>query len=262
MKNVDEAVPADWDDYVTEMRNRMEQAVKAVRDQLGQALQRAKQAYDGRDKKLQFKGNDLVWFFCPRKRPRLGPRWQLLTTGPWQIENALNSVNYVIRRMGGRNRRVIHVYRLQRYDEEAREGVVQGSKPRPDGDNLTSRWRPDADNLTRRPMESGDNSANAAEIQIDGQSDQTGDLECGNWTSQSTDGRRHHLNLLCGVTVHQDADVRLHNGGLRRQPPTGRSLPPGVQTADPVSGVDTIASMSDPEVISDDDDGWGDDPAD
>ena len=34
-----------------------------------------------------------------------------------------------------------------------------------------------------------------------------------------------------------------------------------MQTADPVSGVDTITSMSDPEAISDDDDGWGDDPA-
>ena len=32
IENVGEAVPADWDDYVTEMRNRMEQAFKTVRD--------------------------------------------------------------------------------------------------------------------------------------------------------------------------------------------------------------------------------------
>ena len=38
MKGVGEAVPADWNDYVTEMRNRMEQAFQTVRDQLGQAF--------------------------------------------------------------------------------------------------------------------------------------------------------------------------------------------------------------------------------
>ena len=74
MENLGEALAAVWDDYVTETRNRMEQAFKTVRDQLGQACQRTKQAYNGRVKKLQFKVDDLVWFFCPRKRPRLVPK--------------------------------------------------------------------------------------------------------------------------------------------------------------------------------------------
>ena len=43
MENLGEAVPAVWDDYVTEMRSRMEQAFKTVRDQLDQAFQRATQ---------------------------------------------------------------------------------------------------------------------------------------------------------------------------------------------------------------------------
>ena len=124
MENVGEAVPAVWDDYVTETRNRMEQAFKTVRDQLGQSFQRAKQAYDDHIKELQFKVDDLVWFFCPRKRPNLGPKWQLLTTGPWRIEKVLNSVNYVIRQVGGRDHRLVHVDRLQRYHEAAQDGVV------------------------------------------------------------------------------------------------------------------------------------------
>ena len=83
----------------------MEQAFKTVRDQLDQAFQRTKHAYDGCVKMLQFKVDDLLWFFCPKKRPRLGPKWQLLTTGPWRIERILKSVNYVIRRVGARDRR-------------------------------------------------------------------------------------------------------------------------------------------------------------
>ena len=79
----------------------MEKTFQTVRDHLGQAFQRAKQVYHGRVKKLQFKVDDLVWFFCPRKWPRLGPKWQLLTTGPWQVERVLNSVIYVDVGVGG-----------------------------------------------------------------------------------------------------------------------------------------------------------------
>ena len=122
MKNVCEVIPADWNEYVTEMRSQMERAFQTVRGQLGQAFQRAKRTYDGRVKKLHFKVGDLVWFFCPRRRPHLGPKWQLLTTGPWQIEKVLNSVNYMIRRVGGRDRGVVHVDRLQGYD-----GTTQNS---------------------------------------------------------------------------------------------------------------------------------------
>ena len=40
------------------------------------------------------------------------------------MEKVLNSVNYVIRSVGGRERRVIDVDRLQRYDDAAHDGVV------------------------------------------------------------------------------------------------------------------------------------------
>ena len=48
MENVGEAISADLNNYVTKMRKRMEQTFQTVRNQLGQAFQRAKQAYDGR----------------------------------------------------------------------------------------------------------------------------------------------------------------------------------------------------------------------
>ena len=65
MENVGEAVPADLNDYVTEKRSRMDQVFQTVRDQLSQAFQRAKQVYKSRVKKLQFKVDDLMSFFCP-----------------------------------------------------------------------------------------------------------------------------------------------------------------------------------------------------
>ena len=53
----------------------------------------------------------------------------------------LNSVIYVIRRVGGRDRRVVRVDRLQRYVEAAPHGVVLASQPRPNWKDLLSRLR-------------------------------------------------------------------------------------------------------------------------
>ena len=84
----------------------------------------------------------------PRRRPRLGPKWQLLTTVPWQIEKVLNSVNCVIQRVGGRDRRAVHVDRLQRYEEAAQDDTKVTSQPRPGGSGLTSQPRPGGNVLT------------------------------------------------------------------------------------------------------------------
>ena len=58
------------------------------------------------------------------KRSRLWPKWQLLTTGPGCVEKILNSVNYVIRKVDGRDRRVVHIDRLQHYDEATPDNDV------------------------------------------------------------------------------------------------------------------------------------------
>ena len=51
-------------------------------------------------------------------------------------------MNYVIRRVGGRDRRIGHVDRLQRYVEATPDGVFLASQPRPDCKDLLSRPRP------------------------------------------------------------------------------------------------------------------------
>ena len=47
METVGEAVPAEWDDYVTEVRSKLERKFQTVRDRLGHTFQRSKQVYDG-----------------------------------------------------------------------------------------------------------------------------------------------------------------------------------------------------------------------
>ena len=65
MENVGEAVPADWNDYITEMRSRMDQAFQTVRDQFGRPFRGLTRPTMAVSKKLQFNVDDRVWFFAP-----------------------------------------------------------------------------------------------------------------------------------------------------------------------------------------------------
>ena len=55
----------------------------------------------------------------------------------------------MIRRLGGRDRRLVHADRLQRYDEVTQDGVVLASQPEPDHTYVTRRPKPGGSNLTR-----------------------------------------------------------------------------------------------------------------
>jgi hypothetical protein len=108
--------PLNLDDYTEKMIERMRSAFHLVRTNLDCAFSRAKKRYDERVRSVKFEIDDLVWFFCPRRKRHLGSKWQLLTTGPWKIVRKLNSVNYVIRRHARGKALVVHVDRLRRYE--------------------------------------------------------------------------------------------------------------------------------------------------
>ena len=131
----------------------MEQAFKTVRDQLGQALQRFKQAYDGRIQEATVQSGRPGVVRFPQKTVSSGIEVEIfvLITGPWRLEKVLNSVIYVIRRVGGRDRRVVHVDRLQRYDKAVKDNINFTSRRRPEGDKLPDQPRSEGDNLTGRP---------------------------------------------------------------------------------------------------------------
>ena len=61
--------------------------------------------------------------------------------------------------MGGRDRRVVHVHRLQRYDEVVQDDTNLASQPRPDGNNLASQPMPDGVDLISRPRPDGNHLA-------------------------------------------------------------------------------------------------------
>ena len=75
----------------------------------------------------------------------------IVDNGPWIIERVLNYVNYVIRRVSRRDRRIVHVDRLQRYVEAIPNDVVLASQPRPNCTDSLCRLRPGVSDLANQP---------------------------------------------------------------------------------------------------------------
>ena len=108
-----EATP---ESYAKEVTHNMAQAYDIVCKELNCKFERAKQRYDARVKPVQFKVGQFVWFYCPRKRPGLNPKWTNRNTGPHLIMRRHNLVNYTIKFTPRGNRvQIVHVDKLTPY---------------------------------------------------------------------------------------------------------------------------------------------------
>lgn len=111
-----EVLSTNLEDYTGEMSQRMRDSYALVRELLQSSFSRMKRRYDSRIKELQLEAGDFVWYYSPRKRPGLGRKWQMTSTGPYQVVRRVNWVNYVIS-LTPRSRPVmVHIDRLKKYE--------------------------------------------------------------------------------------------------------------------------------------------------
>ena len=108
----------DVDEFSEQMRKRMREAHEIVAEQLKCAFVRNKARYDARVKAIQFKAEDFVWFFSPRKKQGVSRKWQLMTSGPYKVVRRVNMVNYVIQKTPRSTPFICHVDRLRRFEGE------------------------------------------------------------------------------------------------------------------------------------------------
>ena len=125
-----EAMPVD--DYAEEIAKRQQADYQLVREHLQQAASRRKEQYDCRVKPCEFVAGQLVWYFYPRKRQGLSPKWQKFYTGPYTVVRVIDQHTVVIQR----NRRskciVVHKDKLKicQSGEEATDLHVEPSQLR------------------------------------------------------------------------------------------------------------------------------------
>jgi transposase InsO family protein len=100
-------------DYVATVQQRLHYADELARNQLNSQTNRRKTYYDLKTTARQFRTNDWVWYFYPRRRTGRSPKWQRMYTGPFLVTDKLSEVNYVIQKSQKADPLVVHVDKLK-----------------------------------------------------------------------------------------------------------------------------------------------------
>jgi len=96
--------------------DRLEEAHRLTREQLGVAAAYSKSWYDRRVKKQDFTDGEAVRILDQRGYARRTPKWQLPYRQIGKIVRKLNDVTYVVTAPGWRGQRVLHVDKLRKME--------------------------------------------------------------------------------------------------------------------------------------------------
>jgi hypothetical protein len=107
--------PDSADDYVHDLQGRLRDSYHLVRQHLGKAARRRKEQYDVKVKPTHFAPGDWVWYFCPRKRAGLSPKWQKWYNGPFLVVKVIDSHTFVIQKSKRSKSVVVHKDKLKLY---------------------------------------------------------------------------------------------------------------------------------------------------
>ena len=104
-------------DYVSTIKERLYKVLEVARENLKNSQSRMKNWYDKRAKERSFKPEDQVLVPLPIPKQPLQARY----FGPYQVEQKISDVNYIIQTPGRRKKkRVCHINMMREYHE--REG--------------------------------------------------------------------------------------------------------------------------------------------
>jgi hypothetical protein len=122
----DEIMYGTVNEYVEQTEARQRSDFALVRQHLGKAALRRKERYDGGMKRCAFIPGQLVWYFYPRKRPSLSPKWQSWYTGPYTVVREIDSHNLVIRKSKKSKCIVVHRDKLKTCNFEIPSATCTG----------------------------------------------------------------------------------------------------------------------------------------
>jgi hypothetical protein len=103
------------DEYVSNMKEKLEAAHEFVRDALRKSSERQKVYYDRKKFGGPYEEGQYVWLFVPYKKRSLSPKLQSFWEGPYKIVQKINQLLYRIQKTDRSKPKVVHYNRLKRY---------------------------------------------------------------------------------------------------------------------------------------------------
>jgi len=107
------------DEYVEQQRTVMQSVCSQVRARLGVTAQRRKDYYDIKVKPEKFHVGMWVWYFYPRRRVGLSPKWQKFYTGPYLVTHVIEPNNVVLQKSKRAAPFVVHKDKLKLFHGNA-----------------------------------------------------------------------------------------------------------------------------------------------
>lgn len=153
--------PRTLDEFTQEQSDRMRAAYSLVRERINCSFQRAKRRYDHRVKPVKFHTGLFVWHFCPRRRPKLGRKWQLLTDGPYKITRKINDVNFVLQKSPRSKQFVTHVDRMTLFEGDTPPCWKELDTPPPEAGKTANLPAPAETEPPSEPPSAGRSAAEA-----------------------------------------------------------------------------------------------------
>ena len=83
-----------YEDYATELRNRLQRAFEWARENLSRSVRRQRLLYSG--KVRSFLPGAKVWLFTPKFKAGQRRKFRIKWTGPWIVKRKLNDVTYLL----------------------------------------------------------------------------------------------------------------------------------------------------------------------
>ena len=106
---------ATYDDFVENVRDRLQTAYTLVRENLGQAAVRNKKYYDMRVKPAKYKRGDWVYYFNPRKFKGRQDKWARKYTGPFCVVDVPGPVNVKLQKNHRSRSFITHIDKIKPY---------------------------------------------------------------------------------------------------------------------------------------------------
>ncbi|KAJ8941537.1 hypothetical protein NQ318_010305 [Aromia moschata] len=100
------------EDYVSTLRQRMDDIHERVRSNIQGASNRMKETYDISANDGRYQPGNQVWLYNPQRRRGLSPKLQSSWEGPYEVVTRINDVVYRIQKLPRGKPRVVHFNRL------------------------------------------------------------------------------------------------------------------------------------------------------
>lgn len=102
-------------EYLQDLQERLKTIHHFTRERINISTDRMKLRYDVNANQAEFKENDKVWLWNPKRQKGLSPKLQNHWEGPYIVMSQLNDVNFRIRKTASSRPMIVHVDRLAPY---------------------------------------------------------------------------------------------------------------------------------------------------